>query len=100
MRGRRRDAIERACVELWRDCGCSWMPHDAASAGEPDGVLGWPGPDGRGRTDLVEIKSGAKVKCREAQIEWHRRWRGSRVVLVRSVDDAARLIGGTIRHPA
>lgn len=53
--------------------------HDA---GVPDLLVGF-----GGQTALVEIKT-PKGRLSKAQIDWHRRWMGSPVVIVRSVAEA------------
>jgi hypothetical protein len=54
--------------------------------GIPDICVGF-----RGITVLVEIK-GATGKVNPLQAAWHDRWTGSRVVIIRSVDDIPPLI--------
>jgi hypothetical protein len=43
-----------------------------------------------GMTYLAEVKTG-KAKLRPGQFIWHAQWGGSRVVVLRSVDDALAL---------
>jgi Holliday junction resolvase len=54
--------------------------------GCPDLLVGY-----RGLTVLVEVK-GAKGKLNAMQEDWHRRWTGSPVIIIRSVDDVETLI--------
>ena len=54
--------------------------------GCPDLLAGY-----RGLTVLVEVK-GAKGKLNALQQDWHDRWTGSPVVVIRSVDDVETLI--------
>lgn len=82
MKHVKRDAIQGAVVEAFRDCGLS--VYDAAHAGKdfPDLVVGW-----AGKTWLVELKTG-KAPLTPGQVEFARQWRGSPVVVLRSVTEA------------
>jgi hypothetical protein len=54
--------------------------------GCPDLLVGY-----RGLTVLVEVKT-EKGKLNTMQEDWHRRWTGSPVIIIRSVDDVETLI--------
>lgn len=81
-RAAKRDATEPAIVEALRRCGWSVQPISVADA--PDLILGK-----CGRTYLAEVKT-AKGRVKPGQAEWHRKWEGADVVILRSVDDALR----------
>jgi Holliday junction resolvase len=78
----KRDAIHGAVVDCFRKCGLS--VYDAAHAGRdfPDLVVGH-----AGRTYLVELKTG-NAPMTPGQEEFARTWRGSPVVILRSVTEA------------
>ena len=75
-------------VRALRDAGCTVV--SLADLGNPRGcpdlLAGY-----RGLTILVEVK-GAKGKLNALQQDWHDRWTGSPVVVIRSVDDVETLI--------
>lgn len=83
--GNRRDANEPEVVSALEICGATVTR--LSVPGGPDLLVGF-----RGRTWLVEVKS-AKGKLNPAQAKWHADWRGDPVVVVRSADDALRMIG-------
>lgn len=78
----KRDAIHCAIVGAFRDMGFSVA--DMAHAGHsfPDLVVGW-----SGISHLVEIKTG-KAPMTPGQTAFAASWRGSPVVVLRSVTDA------------
>jgi hypothetical protein len=79
-RAAKRDLIEQDIVALLRVNGWSVQPLSLANG--PDLLLG------RGDvTSLAEVKTGNK-KLRPGQAEWHANWRGSPVLVWRSVADA------------
>tara|TARA_R100001086_G_scaffold77598_1_gene37654 strand:+ start:181 stop:516 length:336 start_codon:yes stop_codon:yes gene_type:complete len=74
---------------------CTVVSLASVGRGTPDLLLGT-----RGQTFLLELKSkGGKLN--EAQVKWHGAWCGNPVVVLRSVDDAVKLmhnINEGIRH--
>jgi Holliday junction resolvase len=84
-RNARRDANEPQIVELLERAGCSVerlsLPHG------PDLLCGL-----LGKTVLLEVKT-EKGRLQPGQLAWHRRWKGSPVVTVRTVDEALTLVG-------
>jgi hypothetical protein len=78
----KRDAIHRAVVGAFIDMGLS--VYDAAHAGNsfPDLVVGW-----GGQSHLVELKTG-KAPLTAGQVAFAASWRGSPVVVLRSVTEA------------
>lgn len=83
--GRRRDDNEREIVKALTLCGASVTL--LSIPGGPDLLVGF-----RRRTYLIEVK-GAKGKLTTAQETWHDAWRGGSVSIVRTPDEALRLIG-------
>jgi Holliday junction resolvase len=78
----KRDAIHNQVVDVFRKMGMS--VYDAAHAGNgfPDIVVGT-----LGSTYLVELKTG-KAPLRPNQVAFAASWRGSQVVVLRSVTNA------------
>ena len=78
----KRDAIHSAVVDAFKDMGLS--VYDAAHAGHdfPDLVIGW-----AGLTHLVELKTG-NAPLTPGQKSFAAAWRGSPVVILRSVTEA------------
>ena len=78
----KRDAIHVAVVEAFNKMGLSVA--DMAHAGHnfPDLVVGWSGV-----THLVELKTG-NAPHTAGQVAFAAAWRGSPVVVLRSVTDA------------
>jgi hypothetical protein len=83
--GRRRDDNEREIVKALTLCGASVTL--LSIPGGPDLLVGF-----RRRTFLLEVKS-KRGKLNEVQVTWHDGWRGGDVAVVRSPDEALRLIG-------
>jgi Holliday junction resolvase len=86
----RTDANQRQIVAALRQAGFSVCLLSAAGHGGvpgcPDLVCG-----GRGTNWLIEVKApGGKLT--PDQVRWHAEWRGQ-VAIVRSVDDALRVVG-------
>ena len=79
----KRDAIHNAIVGAFKDMGFSVA--DMAHAGHsfPDLVVGWSGV-----THLVEIKTGKHAPLTPGQVAFASTWRGSPVVVLRSVTEA------------
>lgn len=89
-----RDAIQRQVVEVLRKIGLS--VYDAAHAGNgfPDLVVGL-----SGATYLVELKTG-KAPLRASQVDFASSWRGSPIVVLRSVTEAIDWAVGLRRRKA
>jgi hypothetical protein len=83
--GRRRDDNEPAIVTALEQCGASVTL--LSIKGGPDLLVGF-----RRRTYLVEVKSDSGTLT-PAQRDYHASWRGDPIRIVRSPDDALRLIG-------
>ncbi len=85
------DANQATIVAAFRQMGASVFDASRMGRGFPDLVVGM-----RGRTYLVEIKDGAKVKSArkltDAQVTFREVWRGEQPVTVESVDDAVALL--------
>jgi hypothetical protein len=60
------------------------------SPGAPDILVGY-----RGNNYLMEVKA-PKGKVRDNQRDWHDHWRGAPVHVVRSAEDALRVLGFTL----
>lgn len=82
-RAAKRDAVEAEIVELLRKFG--WSVERLSLADGPDLLLGY-----NGHTFLAEVKTGRK-KLRPGQADWHARWRGSQVFVMRDVKTAEAL---------
>jgi len=80
------DTNQREIVTALRTAGATVFSLASLGKGVPDLCIGF-----RGLTILLEIK-GPKGKVNPAQAEWHARWGGSPVVVIRSVDDILPLI--------
>lgn len=83
-RAARRDEVEAEIVEVLRAAGCSVTFLNGKDV--PDLLVGL-----RGQTIVAEVKTGKKA-LRPGQAEWHAAWRGSKPVILRSVDDALALV--------
>lgn len=88
MRSRpRTDATHAAIVSALRACGASVVSLAGLGDGTPDLLVGY-----RGHDRLLEVKA-AHGRLRATQLEWHARWAGRRVVVVRCVDEALEAVG-------
>ena len=83
--GNRRDDNEPEIVTALETCGARVVR--LSVPGGPDLLVGF-----RGATFLVEVK-GPKGKLTDRQVKWITDWRGGPVHVVRSIDDALRVIG-------
>lgn len=81
------DANQAEIVEALRRCGASVVSLADMGGGCPDLLIGY-----RGVTYLAEIKT-ARGQLNELQRQWHAGWRGFPVLILRSVDDAAKALG-------
>ena len=88
---RKQDASARGVIDAFKAVGCSVVVITSAQAGCPDLALGV-----AGRTHLVEIKPDvgitARRNLRPAQATFSESWRGGPVHVVRSADEALRLV--------
>ena len=82
-RAAKRDTNEAAIVEALRRTG--WSVELLNLTDGPDLLIGKPG-----RCLLVEVKTETG-KVRPGQARWHATWRGPRVIVLRSVDEAIKL---------
>ena len=73
-------------VQALRAHGASCFSLARLGRGAPDVCIGF-----RGVTQIAEIKNKTG-KLNDRQREWHRSWRGSPVVILRSTDDVVTLI--------
>ena len=86
---RRAAKIDRNHVEIvvaLRGVGASVQDLAAVGKGCPDLLVGY-----RGQNYVIEVKT-PKGTSTPAQVAWHAEWRGD-VRIVRSVDDALKIIG-------
>ena len=80
----KRDESEPEIVETFLDAGCSVIKH--SGPGEADLVVGH-----RGRTRLVEVKSG-NAQLKPMQAEWAQAWKGGPVWVCRTAAQARKLV--------
>lgn len=83
----RKDTNHRSIAAGLRAAGCSVCDMAAVGDGFPDLVVGR-----GGRTYLLEIKAEAG-RPTEAQIDFIAHWRGGPLSVVRSLDEALRIVG-------
>ncbi len=85
------DANQSEIVSAFRKMGATVFDLSRVGRGCPDLLVGR-----AGKTYLVEIKDGAKVKSArkltDAQVTFREVWRGEQPVTVESVDDAVALL--------
>lgn len=81
----KRDASEAPMISLLEQVGATVEKLNIA--GGPDLLVGF-----RGVTYLLEAKTG-KGKVRSNQEDWHELWRGGKVHVVRTPDEALEAIG-------
>lgn len=86
-RAAKADLNQPDIVDALRQMGASVVHLHTVGQGCPDLLVGF-----RGRTQLVEVK-GERGTLTQPQREWHQAWRGSPVVILRSVADAVALVG-------
>jgi Holliday junction resolvase len=86
----KRDGNHAAIVKALKDAGRSVVELHAVGKGVPDLLVGW----GRSRTLLMEVKDPAgENKVYASQVEFHRDWKGTPVVVVRSTAEALAATG-------
>ena len=85
------DSNQVEIVAALRRAGAVVQSLAAVGNGCPDLLVGF-----LGRTFLMEIKDGAKVKSAQAlnpeQVSWHQSWRGGSLSVVTSITDALRVL--------
>ena len=98
-RAAKRDANEASIIAHLRAVGASVLQIDDTDA--PDLLVGF-----RGANYLMEVKMPAGKRggtsangqhLSEGQEVWHLKWRGARVAVVRSPDEALAVIGAVTR---
>ena len=85
--GKRVDGPHGAIVKALRQCGCAVVDLSSQGHGVPDLMVGR-----KGQTVLLEVKT-ARGQLRQSQKDFAATWTGCPVLVVRSVDDAIKLIG-------
>jgi len=88
MRAAKVDGNQRSIVAALRAMGASVTSLHRVGEGCPDLVVGL-----KGRTYLVEVKA-PKGRVLPSQAAWHGAWRGSPVVVIRSLDEAVAWLKG------
>lgn len=81
----RRDENHARLRDIWRRMSFSWCDLYPIEKGQPDALLG-----ARGVDQLAEVKIDDESPRKE-QAEWHRKWRGRPVVILRTPKDLERL---------
>jgi hypothetical protein len=84
-RAAKRDANERAIITALESVGATVV--QVSETGFPDLVVGY-----SGATWLMEVKAPGKGLT-AGQKDFHKAWRGSRIHVVESVEQAFRVIG-------
>jgi hypothetical protein len=86
-RARRVDLNQDEIVRALREIGCSILYLHTLGQGAPDILAGY-----RGKNVLLEVKSKTGTLTPDERV-WHGNWNGQ-VVIVRSVEEAIRAVGG------
>lgn len=85
------DANHAEVLQALRDIGCSVQPLHMVGQGCPDAAVGY-----RGQTVWLEIKDGKKPpsarKLTPDQVKWIDQWKGGRVWVVHSVEQAIQAV--------
>ena len=84
---KRVDENQKQLVHTFIALGASVLNLSTVGRGCPDLLIGY-----RGKSVLVEIKSGSKATFTEPQVKFMQEWRGGTVSRIDSVDAAIRLI--------
>lgn len=87
---KRRDKNHAEIVQALRAAGASVVDTADVGGGFPDLVAGY-----GGTTLLIEVKT-ENGKLRSGQDEFRKAWRGGTIVVVRSADEALRLLNRLI----
>jgi len=89
---RKRDANHNEIVKALVARGCTVLDLSSLGSGAPDLLVAW-----SGRMVLMEVKNpDGRNKVEPHQEQWHQRWRGPRVVVVRSVEEALAVTGASV----
>lgn len=90
-RAARVDKNQAEIVRALRDAGCAVLDISSVGGGAPDLIVS----SRDGRLHLVEIKNrDARGRLNKLQQRWHESWAGEKPLVVYSVDDALRELGG------
>lgn len=81
------DSNQKPIIEALKLAGATVQSITQVGHGCPDLLVGY-----RRRSFLLEVKTPEGVP-NEAQIDWHLRWQGPPVAVVRSPEEALRAIG-------
>jgi len=88
------DENQAEIVAALRKVGCTVQSLAAIGNGCPDLLVGV-----AGKTLLMEVKDGKKVKSKQAltpdQLVWHGVWQGGALAVVDSIDSAIRMVNTT-----
>lgn len=91
MRAAKIDRNQPEIVAALRKAGASVQSLAGVGVGCPDLLIGF-----QGKTALVEIKDGKKVKSAQkltdCQVDWHENWRGGTLATVDGIDAALRVL--------
>ena len=82
----RADDNQQEIVDTLRDIGVSVLVLSQVGGGAPDLLVGF-----RGKEYLMEVKA-SKGKLRPGQKKFFDTWRGSKIFIVRSADEALELL--------
>ena len=91
-RTHRADGNQAEIVLALRACGWTVAVLSQVGNGMPDLMVGCCGID-----VWMEVKQPGEA-LRMSQTDWHRKWRGSPVFVVTSVDDAVRVVNSEIKR--
>ena len=81
------DGNQREIVRALRDVGASVILTHQVGQGCPDAIVGF-----RGVNYLSEIKM-LRGRLTDDQVALHNTWQGAPIKIIRSIDDALRMIG-------
>lgn len=85
----KRDANQAPIVKALIEAGRAVLDLSGVGGGCPDILVGW-----GGHMLLIEIKNPeGRDKVDPKQVDWHRTWKGTPVVVVRSVEEALAATG-------
>jgi len=89
FRRAKRDGNHAAIVAALKARGCTVLDLSSVGGGAPDILVAF-----SGRMLLMEIKNpDGRDRVSANQVEWHRAWKGPKVVVVRSVEEALAATG-------
>jgi hypothetical protein len=88
------DRNQAEIVRALRDAGASVTSLADLGGGVPDLLVGVRTKERpEGFTVLMEVKSGPRDALTELEIDWHSRWRGGALCVVRSPEEALGVLG-------